>query len=270
MVEPERTECPPERFRVEELSVRTGVPVRTIREYQGWQVLHPPTRVGRVGFYDESHVRLLETIGELQGRGYSIAAIRDLLAAWEEGAGLRDVLGIEDSIGLTADEAAIALPRDQMERLLPSIMTSTRLTARAGKAGLFEADGDGFVARSPALLQLVADAIRAGLSPSAALDLAATVVSAAAAVGQAAAQVVAEQVTSESDLDAVGPLVRRGRVLLARAVATHTIDQVGRYLLAEAESQPELAELIANVRVGRVTVRPTTINVNTNDKGAKP
>src|SRR5690349_25099164 len=87
------------RFRVEELSARTGAPVRTIREYQTWQILHPPSKVGRVGLYDESHVRRLEGIARLQERGYSIAAIRDLFRAWEQGAGLRDVLGVDDAIG---------------------------------------------------------------------------------------------------------------------------------------------------------------------------
>ena len=109
------------------------------------------------------------------------------------------------------------------------------------------ADGDDFLARSPALVQLVADAIAAGVSPSAALDLAAAVTNAADATGRAAAEVVANGVDSGEDVEA---LVRRGRVLLARSVATHTIDRVGHHLLEQSGSRPGLAELVAGIRIG--------------------
>src|SRR5689334_4189366 len=124
------------RFRVEELSARTGAPVRTIREYQTWQILHPPTKVGRVGFYDESHVRRLERIARLQQRGYSIAAIRDLFEAWDEGAALSDVLGLDDAVGLPADEAAVVLGPEQLAAIVPAITSSSRLLARACTVGL--------------------------------------------------------------------------------------------------------------------------------------
>lgn len=238
----------PTGFRVEELANRTGVPVRTIREYQTWQVLHPPTRVGRVGFYDDTHVQRLQAIARLQERGYSIAAIRDLFAAWEQGAGLRDVLGVTDTVDAPADEGAIALTASQLAELLPSITASPRLLARACSCGLLSRDRDGFVARSPALVQLVADAVSTGVPPSTALDLAGSVVAGATRVGSVAAGAVAR--SALADRDAVEPFVRRGRVLLARAVATHTIDQVGRHLAAHAATNPGLGELLADIRIG--------------------
>ncbi len=229
--------------------------MRTIREYQTWQILHPPTRVGRRGFYDESHVRRLEGIARLQERGYSIAAIRDLFDAWEQGAGLRDVLGVDDAIGLPADEAPISITPEQLADLLPAVAGSDRLLARARKVRLIGAHADGYVARSPALLQLVADAIAAGVSPTAALDLAGAVTTAADATGRAAAEVVVTGVDSGEDVDA---LVRRGRVLLARSVATHTIDRVGHHLLEQAGIRPELADLVAGIRIGTDPRTPTT------------
>lgn len=232
---------------VEELSARAGAPVRTIREYQTWQILHPPTRIGRRGFYDETHVRRLEGIARLQERGYSIAAIRDLFDAWEQGAGLRDVLGVDESIGLPADEAPIAITRAQLAELLPQVARSDRLLARACRVRLLVAHGDGYLARSPALVHLVADAIAAGVSPSAALELAAAVTGAADASGRAAAEVVAAGIDGGEDVEA---LVRRGRVLLARSIATHTIDRVGHHLLDKAGTRPELADLVAGIRIG--------------------
>jgi DNA-binding transcriptional MerR regulator len=238
---------------VEELSSRTGAPVRTVREYQTWRILHPPTRIGRRGFYDDSHVRRLEGIARLQERGYSIAAIRDLFDAWDRGAGLRDVLGVDDAIGLPADEAPIAITRERLAEHLPEVARSDRLLARACRIRLLARDADGYLARSPALVQLVADAIAAGVRPSAALDLAAAVTGAADAAGRSAAEVVAAGVDGGEDVES---LVRRGRVLLARSVATHTIDRVGHHLLEEAGARPELAELVAGIRIGS-TARPT-------------
>jgi len=240
-------------FRVEELAARSGAPVRTIREYQTWRILHPPTRVGRVGYYDDSHVRRLAGIARLQERGYSIAAIRDLFDSWEQGAGLADVLDVDDAIGSPPDEAALVLTRPQLAALLPAVVSSERLLARACSIGVVEADGECFVARSPALVQLTADVIASGRSPSAALDLAGAVVAAAALAGSAAAAIVAAG--AEGGIDAIEPIVRRGRVLLTRAVATHTVDQAGRHLRALAVEHPELGELLDDVRIGTVATR---------------
>jgi hypothetical protein len=191
----------------------------------------------------------------LQARGYSIAAIRDLFEAWDKGAGLRDVLGIDDTIGVPADEAAVELSAPHLEELLPAITASHRLLRRAVKVGLVIEDGDRFWARSPSLVQLVADMIGSGLAPAAALDFAETVVCSAGQIGAAVADTLAVG-RSEREVAAVEPLVRRGRMLLARAVASHTIDQVGRHLADRAPSVPGLDELIDNVRIGHVD-RPT-------------
>jgi DNA-binding transcriptional MerR regulator len=230
---------------VEELSARTGAPVRTIREYQTWRVLHPPTRAGRRAFYDDSHVRRLEAIARLQERGYSIAAIRELFDAWAQGERLSDVLGIDDAVGVPADEAPVRLSRAQLDEVLPSVTSSDRLLRRACAVRVLARDGDAFVARSPALVSLVADTIAAGASATAALDLADAITSAADEAGEAVASLVAQG--PDGDVDA---LLRRGRVLLARAIATHTIDGVGRHLLDRAGDDPHLAELVAAVRIG--------------------
>lgn len=52
-------------------------------------------------------------------------------------------------------------------------------------------------------------------------------------------------------------MVRQGRVLLARAMTTHTIDRVGHHLLVQTDTHPELVELVAGIRIG-TSPRPTT------------
>jgi len=241
------------RLRVEDLSARTGAPVRTIREYQTWRILHPPTREGRVGWYDESHVRRLATIARLQERGYSIAAIRDLFGAWEQGVGLRDVLGLDDTAGIPVDEVPVWLTADQFDELLPALAESPRLRARAVRIGLATDDHGGYLARSPALLQLTADAMRA-MTASAALDVAEAIIAAADAAGRATAVAVAG--ARSADPDALERLLRRGRGLLARAVASHTIDRVGHHLAEDAADDPVLRALLDQIRIGTVHVTP--------------
>jgi DNA-binding transcriptional MerR regulator len=67
-------------YRVEELAAMAEVSVDTVRYYQARDLLPAPERVGRVAWYDESHVDRLATIRRLQGRGLSLAVIRRLLA----------------------------------------------------------------------------------------------------------------------------------------------------------------------------------------------
>ncbi len=70
---------PSSRLRVEELAARTGVSVDTIRYYQRERLLPPPTRDGRVGWYDASHVERLGRIRAWQRSGYPLALVRRLL-----------------------------------------------------------------------------------------------------------------------------------------------------------------------------------------------
>jgi DNA-binding transcriptional MerR regulator len=67
-------------IRVEELARRADVSVDTIRFYQKRQLLPPPRREGRIGWYGEEHVARLGRIKDLQRQGFSLEVIRRLLA----------------------------------------------------------------------------------------------------------------------------------------------------------------------------------------------
>ncbi len=67
-------------MRVEQLSVRSGLSVDTVRYYQSKGLLDPPRRAGRVAWYDESHVDRLERIRSLQQRGFTLATIARLVS----------------------------------------------------------------------------------------------------------------------------------------------------------------------------------------------
>ena len=83
---------------IDELAVVAGTTSRNLRAFQSRGLLPPPRLVGRTGHYDDGHRRRLDAILGLQRRGYSLAAIADLTAAWERGGTLEEVLGFETPV----------------------------------------------------------------------------------------------------------------------------------------------------------------------------
>jgi DNA-binding transcriptional MerR regulator len=87
-------------MRVAELTIdelaRTAGLVSTVRLYQNKGLIPPPTKRGRVGYYDERHLERLRAIAQLQQRGFSLAGIKELFDGMESGDSLRSVLGLND------------------------------------------------------------------------------------------------------------------------------------------------------------------------------
>lgn len=67
-------------MRVEELALAAEVSVDTVRYYQKQQLLPPPERDGRLGWYSDSHLDRLGSIKDLRRRGFSLAVIGRYLA----------------------------------------------------------------------------------------------------------------------------------------------------------------------------------------------
>jgi DNA-binding transcriptional MerR regulator len=78
---------------IDELARRAGETSRNVRAYQARGLLPRPRLAGRTGIYDDRHLERLSTIRRLQDRGFSLAAIGELLDARDRGATLADVLG---------------------------------------------------------------------------------------------------------------------------------------------------------------------------------
>jgi DNA-binding transcriptional MerR regulator len=70
--------------RIDDLARETGCTVDTIRYYQREGLLPPARRDGRHRVYGPEHVERLERIRELQGRRFSLAAIRALVSGDEQ------------------------------------------------------------------------------------------------------------------------------------------------------------------------------------------
>ena len=89
-------------MRVEQLSVRSGLSVDTIRYYQSKGLLDPPRREGRVAWYHRDHLDRLDRIRTLQQRGFTLATIVRLVSG-ELDAADEALLGELSGLGHVAD-----------------------------------------------------------------------------------------------------------------------------------------------------------------------
>lgn len=79
---------------VDELARQAGCSVRNVRALQSAGLLPPPELRGRTGFYGPAHLARLSAALRLQDQGFSLAAVRALFGAWEQGSTLEQVLGL--------------------------------------------------------------------------------------------------------------------------------------------------------------------------------
>lgn len=97
-------------YTIDELAQAAATKVSTVRMYQQKGLLPPPTMAGRVGVYGPNHLARLQLIGRLQTRGYSLAAIADLVDSFESGRSLADVLEGDESPTVTPADFAALFP----------------------------------------------------------------------------------------------------------------------------------------------------------------
>jgi DNA-binding transcriptional MerR regulator len=137
---------------IDEISSQSRVPSRTIRFYQSRGALMPPEIRGRVAYYGPQHLERLKLIAQLQDRGLSIDAIRDLLASIDKGeTDLAEWLGIEQQLQASW---ANDHPRTVTEAELYELAGTRRpgLIADLLRARLLERRGEVLFLLSPALL----------------------------------------------------------------------------------------------------------------------
>jgi DNA-binding transcriptional MerR regulator len=152
-------------MRIDELAREAGLTSRNVRAYQQQGLIPPPEVHGRVGYYGEAHLERLNTVMRLRDRGYSLPAIRDLLAAREAEVSLRELLAFEQAARVPwHEEEPESATRSDLERIFPVIAEEPDLLAAAEEAGLIRpSDDGGFEVLSPRLLAIGAELTRLGL-----------------------------------------------------------------------------------------------------------
>ena len=159
-------------YRIDELARLAGATVRNIRVYQDRGLLAPPRRDGRVGIYTDAHLARLRLIGQLLKRGYTFANIGELLAVWERGGDIAEILDLESAVGVPwSDEMPAYVTAARLTEMFGGEVTAQDIT-QAVALGLIEPDGARFRVPSLRLLSAGAELVSAGMPLRAVLDMA--------------------------------------------------------------------------------------------------
>lgn len=205
-------------YRIDDLAQVAGTTVRNVRSYQDRGLLPPPRREGRIGWYSDEHLARLRLIGALLERGYSLANIDELIATWESGGDLHDLLGLENALTHPfSDETPSFLHPGELAELFGTI--DPVAIAKAIQLGILVPEGPRFRVPSLRLLRAGAELHRAGVPLPALLD------------EVVALRLLAEQVAER----------------FVNLVQTHIFDRYGDAMPPPKEAAP-LAELILRIR----------------------
>ena len=136
-------------YRIDDLARLGGTTTRNIRVYRDRGLLPPPTRVGRIALYNDSHLTRLRLITSMLDRGYTLAHVDEMLSAWQEGKDLGDVLGLETAlVGTWSAEKPQTLARAEFEQLIGDDAALQRLV----DLNLVRIDGDTATLLRPKLI----------------------------------------------------------------------------------------------------------------------
>ena len=157
---------------IDELAAQTATKTSTIRLYQHQGVLPGPEIRGRVGFYGSGHVARLDLIDRLQARGYTLAAIKDLVESWESGRGLESLLGLESAVAGRADggDQPLDLSPQEFVSRFGGVEIDVATMQRAIALGLVEVHPDHFHVPNASFLDFGSELVRLGIEPIAMLD----------------------------------------------------------------------------------------------------
>lgn len=227
---------------IDELARDAGTPTSTVRLYQSKGLLAPPRIVGRVGYYDDAHLARLRLIGRLQEQGFSLAAIRHLVDAWETGRGLPEVLGLESVV---TEGGPIELTPAQLAQVFEGVELTPEVMAQAVRLGLIEAGGATVRVPNPAYLRLGSEIARLGVPAGEVLDEYEHLRTATAAIADRFVALFERHVLGPAAAQGFDPARVReltGTFEQLRGLASAIVDEVLRESLAERAATRLAAE----------------------------
>ncbi|HVQ98423.1 MAG TPA: MerR family transcriptional regulator, partial [Mycobacterium sp.] len=155
-------------YRIDELARLAGTTTRNIRVYRDRGLLPPPLRVGRIALFNDTHLARLRLITSMLDRGYTIAHVREMLSAWEEGKNLGDVLGLETAIvGTWTTEKPETMSLSEAQRLIDDRLAFVRLV----KLQLIRVDGATATITRPKLIDAFTEIRGYGIDMGKLIDL---------------------------------------------------------------------------------------------------
>jgi DNA-binding transcriptional MerR regulator len=188
-------------YRLDDLAHEAGTTVRSVRTYQESGLLPHPEMRGRVGWYSDAHLARLKLIARLQDRGYTFAAIGELLHAWENGRDLADVLGMETALTTSlVPETAEHMTREQLQERFHG-QFDDEAVARNVALGVFEPEDGGYCVLSPAVVEAGARSVDFGIPMDEVLDLSDTMYRQLKPIAEACVAMVARRILRDSGPD---------------------------------------------------------------------
>lgn len=150
-------------YRIDDLAREAGTSVRNVRAYQEKGLLEPPRRVGRSAVYDDSHLARLRLILRLLERGATLQLIADLMAAWEGGHDIGDLLGLEAALlAPGTDEHSAVMTATELAELFGTDPDPADVE-RAIELGVLRSEPDGYRVLTPRLLRIGTDLAQMGV-----------------------------------------------------------------------------------------------------------
>ncbi|MBU0790627.1 MAG: MerR family transcriptional regulator [Pseudomonadota bacterium] len=156
---------------IEQLAKASRCTARNIRAYQDRGLIPPPERRGRTGVYGAEHLSRLRIIHQMLTRGFTLASIGELLAAWEAGQDISALLGLEAAVSSPwTNETPKQYSFVELARLYGG-QFDPRWLVKAHELGVLKPHGMGFIAPSPRMIQAGAELVKAGIPLDEMLDV---------------------------------------------------------------------------------------------------
>jgi DNA-binding transcriptional MerR regulator len=170
---PKRQQAPDGKMTIGELARRTGMTVRNIRAHQTRGLLPPPEVHGRTGYYNEDHVARVELTREMQAEGLNLEAIRRVLESTEGSS--TEIIDFARAVRVPFEEETPEIfERGELAEIWGAKELDPALLRRGEKLGIMRELPDGKIeAISPRLQRAGGALVELGVSPEAALDIAA-------------------------------------------------------------------------------------------------
>ena len=170
---PKRQQAPDGLMTIGELARRTGMTVRNIRAHQTRGLLPPPEVHGRTGYYSEEHVARVELTREMQAEGLNLEAIRRVLESTEGSS--TEIVDFARAVRAPFEEETPEIfERAELAQIWGAKELDPKLLQRGEKLGMLRELPDGKIETiSPRLQRAGGALVELGVSPEAALDIAA-------------------------------------------------------------------------------------------------
>jgi DNA-binding transcriptional MerR regulator len=166
------TRQPEHSLTIEQLAQHSGLSVRNIRSHQARGLLPPPEVRRRIGYYGAEHVERLRVIGDLQGEGLNLKAVKQLLDDTQ--GTVERLLDLKRSIAapVALEESEVLTEDELLERLGPDTADRAKLLEKLSKLGFVAPIGAAhYEVSSPSLLAVLNEAVERGITAAHVADL---------------------------------------------------------------------------------------------------